>query len=135
LATSDACALVSLSAMSRIVGTTVALQNEQSDNGGSSCVYQLTGEGPLITISLLNGDWGAIQSEFDNAPEAAVPDLGRSAFWSQREHALHVHLTNGVVMRISLDRREAGWKGPELKSLAVQIASQALKPSPPKSNG
>jgi hypothetical protein len=122
----DACKLISPKAVAVLLIGPVARASEESDNGGSSCLYQLSPEGPLIVLSVLAGDWAGIRSEYEDAPEASVPGLGRAAFWSERNHALHVLMPSGLVMRVSLDPQEDGWSGPRLKTLAIRIAGDAL---------
>jgi hypothetical protein len=123
----DVCALVSLQAASNIVGRPVALARAEEDNGGASCVYQLTPDGPVIAVSLLNAEWPAIQAEYSDATEVPVVALWPHGFWSPRDLALHVPAPNGQVMRISLDRREGAWSGQDLRRLAADFAAQALQ--------
>jgi hypothetical protein len=123
----DACRLISAQAVASLLMGPVARSSEESDESGSSCIYQLSPEGPLIILSVLAGDWAGIRSEYEDAPEATVGGLGQDAFWSERDHALQVLMPNGLVMRVSLDAQEDGWSGPRLRTLAIRVAAEALR--------
>jgi len=125
----DVCNLVSLDAARQIVGGPVTSAAASSDSGGSSCNYQLSDSGPVVTVSLLNTTLAAVETEEANAKESPAAGLGPGAFWSARYLALHAAAPNGQVMRISVDREEGRWSGANLKTLATSFATTALKPS------
>jgi hypothetical protein len=124
---SHVCGLVSLSYVRNLVGRPATFAEVEDDNGGASCLYELSANGPVITLSLLDAQWPAVEAEYLDAPETRVPALGPHAFWSQRDSALHVLAPNGQVMRISVARREGDWRGPDLELLAQRFAAQALQ--------
>lgn len=124
---SDVCGLVSLPYVQKLVGRPASFTRVEDDNGGASCLYELSPSGPVITLSLLNAPWPAVEAEYLDAPETPVPALGAHAFWSLRDKALHVLAPNGQVMRISVGRREGDWRGPDLELLAQHFAAQALQ--------
>lgn len=104
---SEVCSLVSLQSVRSLVGGPASFTKVVDDNGGASCLYELSADGPVITLSLLNGEWPAVEAEYLDARETPVPALGPHAFWSTRNRALHVLAPNGQVMRISVGRGRA----------------------------
>lgn len=131
----DACALVSPGEMARLLSGPQPLTFEDADNGGSSCLYELTPEGPVVVVSLLTGDWGAVESEYDEAPELQIPNLGQAAFWSSRQRALHVLLPEGAILRVSFSSR-AGWRSTHAqRALAIEVARRAIAMQPVSARG
>ncbi|NEX94677.1 hypothetical protein [Caulobacter sp. 17J65-9] len=125
-ASDDVCALLSPAEMGRIIGRPVPSAVSGEDENGDTCTYEVTPDGPRVTLTRPDGSWNDAVAALNDSPQDTVSGLGAAALWAPNATDLLVRSKAGAILLVSIDDDDRGLRGGDAKGVAMDVARAVL---------